>query len=57
MHGESLCSDYFQRQASSLVGERRVVDEWGDGRKEVYVCALGHGEGGARGGVDIVVIV
>lgn len=56
MHGESLCSNYFQRQASSLVGERRV-DEWGDGRKEVDgVCAMYDGtrDGGreAYGGVD-----
>jgi len=51
MHGGSLCADYFQRQASSLVDERRV-DEWGNGRKEGKWCAAGaRGVGGARGGV------
>jgi len=51
MHGGSLCADYFQRQASSLVDERRV-DEWGNGRKEGKWCMAGaHGVGGARGGV------
>jgi len=56
MHGESLCSDYFQRQASSLIGERRIDEGRGGGTKgsRGWVCVTEHemGDREAHRGVD-----